>query len=65
MSDYLKQQIANLEEKIEEARAMASSDPSMEELAKERRFSKITFEAYLRDKSRFSIAPDGTIRLVK
>ena len=37
----------------------------MEELAKERRFSKITFEAYLRDKSRFSIAPDGTIRLVK
>lgn len=35
MSDYLKQQIANLEAKIEEARTMASSDPSMEELANE------------------------------
>lgn len=35
MSDYLKQQIANLEEKIEEAKILASSDPSMEGLAQE------------------------------
>jgi peptide chain release factor 1 len=35
MSDYLRQQIANLEEKIEEAKKLASSDPSMAELASE------------------------------
>lgn len=35
MSDYLKQQIANLESKIEEAKKLASSDPSMADLAQE------------------------------
>ncbi len=35
MSDYLKQQIANLESKIDEAKKLASIDPSMEELAQE------------------------------
>lgn len=35
MNDYLKQQIANLESKIEEAKKLASSDPSMADLAQE------------------------------
>ena len=35
MSDYLKQQITDLETKIEEARRLASNDPTMEELAQD------------------------------
>lgn len=35
MNEYLERLIANLESKIEEARNLASSDPSMENLAKE------------------------------
>ena len=35
MSDYLKQQITDIETKIEEARKVASSDPSLAELAQE------------------------------
>ncbi len=35
MSDYLKLQIANLEQKIEEAKSMAYQDPSMADLVKD------------------------------
>ncbi|MEK7581275.1 MAG: PCRF domain-containing protein [Patescibacteria group bacterium] len=59
MSDYLKQQIANLEAKIEEAKKLASLDSSMAELAQEE-ISKLEEEKTSLDKALSGEKPQTT-----